>query len=61
MERELVLALAGLLAGVLAGFLGIGGGTVMVPVMVALGLSIRRSPYLNGWRGGQWWPLSALE
>jgi uncharacterized membrane protein YfcA len=35
----LVLALAGLLAGVLAGFLGIGGGTVMVPVMVALGLS----------------------
>lgn len=35
---ELVLALAGLLAGVLAGFLGIGGGTVMVPVMVALGL-----------------------
>lgn len=29
----------GLLAGVLAGFLGIGGGTVMVPVMVALGLS----------------------
>jgi uncharacterized membrane protein YfcA len=33
------LALAGLLAGVLAGFLGIGGGTVMVPVMVALGLS----------------------
>ena len=39
MERELVLALAGLLAGLLAGFLGIGGGTVMVPVMVALGLS----------------------
>jgi uncharacterized membrane protein YfcA len=35
----LILALAGLLAGVLAGFLGIGGGTVMVPVMVALGLS----------------------
>lgn len=34
-----ILALAGLLAGVLAGFLGIGGGTVMVPVMVALGLS----------------------
>ncbi|WP_347239280.1 sulfite exporter TauE/SafE family protein [Phormidium sp. FACHB-1136] len=29
----------GTLAGVLAGFLGIGGGTVMVPAMVALGLS----------------------
>lgn len=39
MGSGLVLALAGLLAGVLAGFLGIGGGTVMVPVMVALGLS----------------------
>nr|WP_255523519.1 sulfite exporter TauE/SafE family protein [Nodosilinea sp. LEGE 06152] len=31
--------MVGLLAGVLAGFLGIGGGTVMVPVMVALGMS----------------------
>nr|MDF0370149.1 TSUP family transporter [Nodosilinea sp. TSF1-S3] len=39
MGSGLVLALAGLLAGVLAGFLGIGGGTVMVPVMVALGPS----------------------
>ncbi|OKH47867.1 permease [Phormidium tenue NIES-30] len=39
MGSGLILALAGLLAGVLAGFLGIGGGTVMVPVMVALGLS----------------------
>ncbi|WOD38724.1 sulfite exporter TauE/SafE family protein [Nodosilinea sp. E11] len=39
MGTGLILALAGLLAGVLAGFLGIGGGTVMVPVMVALGLS----------------------
>lgn len=35
----LLLAVVGLLAGVLAGFLGIGGGTVMVPVMVAVGLS----------------------
>ncbi|MGG6239078.1 sulfite exporter TauE/SafE family protein [Nodosilinea sp. AN01ver1] len=35
----LILALVGLLAGVLAGFLGIGGGTVMVPVMVALGMT----------------------
>lgn len=39
MVDYLTLIGAGLLAGVLAGFLGIGGGTVMVPVMVALGLS----------------------
>lgn len=39
MGNGLILGLVGLLAGVLAGFLGIGGGTVMVPVMVALGLS----------------------
>jgi uncharacterized protein len=37
---DVILLLAvGTFAGVLAGFLGIGGGTVMVPVMVALGLS----------------------
>ncbi|QQE65990.1 anion permease [Leptolyngbya sp. BL0902] len=35
----LLLLAVGTFAGVLAGFLGIGGGTVMVPVMVALGLS----------------------
>lgn len=34
-----VLLVVGTFAGVLAGFLGIGGGTVMVPAMVALGLS----------------------
>lgn len=34
-----LLLAVGVLAGVLAGFLGIGGGTLMVPVMVALGLS----------------------
>ncbi|PSN16448.1 permease [filamentous cyanobacterium CCT1] len=39
MGSALILALVGLLAGVLAGFLGIGGGTVMVPVMVALGMT----------------------
>ena len=38
-NNSLILIIVGLLAGVLAGFLGIGGGTVMVPVMVALGLS----------------------
>jgi hypothetical protein len=33
----LTLAAAGLLAGILAGFLGIGGGTVLVPILVAFG------------------------
>ncbi|ASC69296.1 hypothetical protein XM38_002230 [Halomicronema hongdechloris C2206] len=34
----LVLLGAGVVAGILAGFLGIGGGTVLVPIMVALGV-----------------------
>jgi uncharacterized membrane protein YfcA len=33
----LLLASGGLLSGVLAGFLGIGGGTVLVPLLVAVG------------------------
>jgi len=33
----LILAAAGLFAGVLAGFLGIGGGTVLVPLLLTLG------------------------
>ncbi|HEY9650422.1 MAG TPA: sulfite exporter TauE/SafE family protein [Coleofasciculaceae cyanobacterium] len=33
----LILAGSGLFAGILAGFLGIGGGTVLVPLLVALG------------------------
>ncbi|MFO7031337.1 permease [Limnospira fusiformis CCALA 023] len=33
----LTLAIAGLFAGILAGFLGIGGGTVLVPILVTLG------------------------
>ncbi|MFE1748905.1 sulfite exporter TauE/SafE family protein [Coleofasciculus sp. H7-2] len=32
----LIFAIAGLFAGILAGFLGIGGGTVLVPLLVAL-------------------------
>lgn len=32
----LILGVAGLFAGILAGFLGIGGGTVIVPLLVAL-------------------------
>ena len=39
MGEGLLLLAVGTFAGVLAGFLGIGGGTVMVPAMVALGLS----------------------
>lgn len=37
-EHVLVLASSGLGAGILAGFLGIGGGTVLVPLLVALGV-----------------------
>lgn len=33
----LTLAAAGLFAGILAGFLGIGGGTVLVPILITLG------------------------
>ncbi len=33
----LILSVAGLFSGVLAGFLGIGGGTVLVPFLVAMG------------------------
>ncbi|MEL6246817.1 MAG: sulfite exporter TauE/SafE family protein [Cyanobacteria bacterium J06648_16] len=35
-----LLAGGGLLAGVLAGFLGIGGGVLMVPLLIALGLNV---------------------
>lgn len=35
--NSLIFASAGIFAGILAGFLGIGGGTVLVPLLVALG------------------------
>lgn len=35
----LILMSAGLIAGIMAGLLGIGGGTVLVPIMIALGHS----------------------
>ncbi|WP_035994287.1 sulfite exporter TauE/SafE family protein [Leptolyngbya sp. KIOST-1] len=38
MSDILILSLVGIAAGILGGILGIGGGTIMVPVMVALGL-----------------------
>jgi len=36
-ENLLILIVGGLFSGVLAGFLGIGGGTVLVPILVSLG------------------------
>lgn len=38
-KESLILMGVGVIAGLLAGVLGIGGGTIMVPAMVALGLS----------------------
>ncbi|MGB5960644.1 MAG: sulfite exporter TauE/SafE family protein [Coleofasciculaceae cyanobacterium] len=37
LEIWLILAIGGLVSGVLAGFLGIGGGVVLVPLLVTLG------------------------
>lgn len=36
-DNLLILIIGGLFSGVLAGFLGIGGGTVLVPILVTLG------------------------
>ncbi|MEB3150502.1 MAG: sulfite exporter TauE/SafE family protein [Sphaerospermopsis sp.] len=37
MNNWLTLILGGLFSGILAGFLGIGGGTILVPLLIALG------------------------
>ncbi|WP_414619887.1 sulfite exporter TauE/SafE family protein [Calothrix sp. CCY 0018] len=37
MENWLLLVISGLIAGILAGLLGIGGGTVLVPILLAFG------------------------
>ncbi|MEQ9672092.1 sulfite exporter TauE/SafE family protein [Coleofasciculus sp. G2-EDA-02] len=39
----LIFASAGLFAGILAGFLGIGGGTVLVPLLVTLGYDYQQA------------------
>lgn len=36
-ENWLLLVISGLFSGILAGFLGIGGGTILVPLQIALG------------------------
>ncbi len=39
MSIDLILLLGGLVSGILAGMLGIGGGSILVPLMVALGFT----------------------
>lgn len=70
----LILGIGGLASGILAGFLGIGGGTVMVPILVALGYQpiqgvatsalaitiIATSGTLQNWRMGYIKPLRVL-
>ena len=41
MERFLIeFIVAGVFVGVISGFFGVGGGTILVPILMALGLDI---------------------
>lgn len=42
-DTTVTLAIGGLISGILAGFLGIGGGTVLVPLMVAVGFTSQQA------------------
>jgi uncharacterized membrane protein YfcA len=63
------LAGGGLLAGILAGFLGIGGGTVLVPILVALGYLPVQAVATSSWAivitsiSGSWqnWRMGYLD
>ncbi|OLP15735.1 permease [Leptolyngbya sp. 'hensonii'] len=48
LTKGLLLLAGGLIAGILAGFLGIGGGTILVPLLVALGYTPVKSVATSG-------------
>ncbi|MBF2087953.1 MAG: sulfite exporter TauE/SafE family protein [Synechococcales cyanobacterium K44_A2020_017] len=63
------LAAGGLLSGILAGFLGIGGGTILVPILVALGYIPVQAVATSSWAivitslSGSWqnWRMGYLD
>ena len=46
----MVLVIVGMIVGLLSGMFGIGGGTVIVPALVWLGLSQRHAAATSCWR-----------